>query len=612
MRDSLAVSDALVGYAPAGLIGDGRRTPRSRATTCCSCSPTRCASPARGCSRASSAPAAPAPPSRALAFAYAPWRLEQEGHLHVISSGGDPARAVPARARLPARQRRHDPRRLARRDLAVLARLLARPAARLPGSPPARSRSRSCWWRRGRPRAAAHACSSRPPPGCSASRSSPACSRGPTCACSTTTPRRERTIEDVAGVLRAAVRVPRRRRERQPRVGRRDRAAARRPERDPRADAVSRPRDPRAGARRAARRRAAAPRLRRWLGVGVLALRRPVARLSAQRRLVAVSLPLAVRAAARLAGHPRARPAAHADDAVPRAARRRRRAGAGGARPRALGRARRRRPRVALACVAILAEGWGFADHPTVPLAPAGQRAAPQPALHLPDRARPTTAATCCGRPTASRRSSTAAAASSRASSRPCMRATRELPRRALGRRLRRLGVRSVTVHLARAPRGSPLRRRVNPVAARPGPRAPAARRGTCSSCCAERVAARGASAAPRARPRAAPISAAAAIEHDRAARRQLAAAAAARSRTAPRRRSPAGAQRAPTRELARARASSTPSASATRDARSRTAAIATSPCATPARSSTLCWKRPQSNMRSHPLARVVDVPIIG
>ena len=35
-------------------------------------------------------------------------------------------------------------------------------------------------------------------------------------------------------------------------------------------------------------------------------------------------------------------------------------------------------------CLAILAEGWGFADHPTVEPAPAGFAAAPQPALHLP------------------------------------------------------------------------------------------------------------------------------------------------------------------------------------------------------------------------------------
>ena len=62
----------------------------------------RCASPARGCSRASSARAAPARRSPALAFAYAPWRLEQEGHLHVISSGG-----IPLAAFLLARGYRH-------------------------------------------------------------------------------------------------------------------------------------------------------------------------------------------------------------------------------------------------------------------------------------------------------------------------------------------------------------------------------------------------------------------------------------------------------------------------------------------------------------------------
>jgi hypothetical protein len=35
-------------------------------------------------------------------------------------------------------------------------------------------------------------------------------------------------------------------------------------------------------------------------------------------------------------------------------------------------------------CAAVLAEGGGFADHPTVERAPAGYAAAPQPALHLP------------------------------------------------------------------------------------------------------------------------------------------------------------------------------------------------------------------------------------
>jgi hypothetical protein len=35
-------------------------------------------------------------------------------------------------------------------------------------------------------------------------------------------------------------------------------------------------------------------------------------------------------------------------------------------------------------CAAVLAEGWGLPEHPTVPQAPPGQSAAPQPALHLP------------------------------------------------------------------------------------------------------------------------------------------------------------------------------------------------------------------------------------
>ncbi|MCW3065799.1 MAG: hypothetical protein JWN32_2971, partial [Solirubrobacterales bacterium] len=33
---------------------------------------------------------------------------------------------------------------------------------------------------------------------------------------------------------------------------------------------------------------------------------------------------------------------------------------------------------------AVLAEGWGWAPHPTVPTAPAGQRGVPAPTLHLP------------------------------------------------------------------------------------------------------------------------------------------------------------------------------------------------------------------------------------
>jgi hypothetical protein len=47
------------------------------------------------------------------AFAYAPWKLEQNGHLHVLSSGVIPLCAVSAVARLSARQPRLHRRRLA-------------------------------------------------------------------------------------------------------------------------------------------------------------------------------------------------------------------------------------------------------------------------------------------------------------------------------------------------------------------------------------------------------------------------------------------------------------------------------------------------------------------
>ena len=105
MHDSLAFSDALVGYAPAGLIGEGvaRRGRALRPAV-----PVRLRAVLRRRVPAG-ARARRRPAGRVVAgaaFAYAPWRLEQEGHLHIVSSGGDPARAVPADARLPARQRR--------------------------------------------------------------------------------------------------------------------------------------------------------------------------------------------------------------------------------------------------------------------------------------------------------------------------------------------------------------------------------------------------------------------------------------------------------------------------------------------------------------------------
>ena len=66
------------------------RTRRWSATTCSSCSPTRSPSPAPTCWRASSGSGPAAAAVAGAAFAFAPFRLEQDGHLHVISSGGIP------------------------------------------------------------------------------------------------------------------------------------------------------------------------------------------------------------------------------------------------------------------------------------------------------------------------------------------------------------------------------------------------------------------------------------------------------------------------------------------------------------------------------------------
>jgi hypothetical protein len=113
---------------------------------------------------------------------------------------------------------------------------------------------------------------------------------------------------------------------------------------------------------------------------------------------------------------------------------------------------------VTLACLAILAEGWGFADHPTVPLAPPGQRAAPQPALHLPAGAfdnRRYVLWSTDGFPRI---------VNGRGSFIPrefeqLIRVTARFPDRRSVAYLRRRGVRSVTVHVDRTERSDPLRR---------------------------------------------------------------------------------------------------------------------------------------------------------
>ncbi len=89
LRNSLAFSDALAGYAPAGLVGNGFEAAIARYNLLFLFSYALAFAGAYllarqlGTGRAGAAVAG-------AAFAYAPWRLEQDGHLHVLSSGGIP------------------------------------------------------------------------------------------------------------------------------------------------------------------------------------------------------------------------------------------------------------------------------------------------------------------------------------------------------------------------------------------------------------------------------------------------------------------------------------------------------------------------------------------
>ena len=74
------------------------------------------------------------------AFAYAPYRVTEAGHLHVISSGGIAARDLPAAARIPALLAQARPRRLAGGHLAGQPRLHAGPAVHLPAGDPGADR----------------------------------------------------------------------------------------------------------------------------------------------------------------------------------------------------------------------------------------------------------------------------------------------------------------------------------------------------------------------------------------------------------------------------------------------------------------------------------------
>src|SRR3954452_9719077 len=89
LQDTLAFSDALVGYAPSGLVGHGVGAAIARYNVLFLFAYALAFLGAYLLARElGTKPWAAA--VAGAAFAYAPWRLEQDGHLHVLSSGGIP------------------------------------------------------------------------------------------------------------------------------------------------------------------------------------------------------------------------------------------------------------------------------------------------------------------------------------------------------------------------------------------------------------------------------------------------------------------------------------------------------------------------------------------
>ncbi len=89
LQNSLAFSDALTGYAPSGLFGEGVTAAIVRYNLLFEFAYALAFIGAYLLARELGLRPAAAVVAGA-AFAYAPWRLEQDGHLHVISSGGVP------------------------------------------------------------------------------------------------------------------------------------------------------------------------------------------------------------------------------------------------------------------------------------------------------------------------------------------------------------------------------------------------------------------------------------------------------------------------------------------------------------------------------------------
>ena len=254
---SLAFSDSLLGYGPAAFFGSGTVAALVRYNLLFLWAWSFCFVGAYllarelGLGRLGGAAAG-------VAFAYAPYRVTEAGHLHVISSGGTGAGAVPAAARLPALLAQARARRLARLRLADQPRLHARPAVRLPARPARAARARVLVARA-------------PDPG-------PGVARGARATAVTGSPRRTH---------------------RPPRAGRRRIAAA--GARTPRARAA----DPPPAARGHADRRRRARRRHRLSGAPVPAGRRPVSDGPAHDQGSRNLLRRPGRAAGRLLGEPR-------------------------------------------------------------------------------------------------------------------------------------------------------------------------------------------------------------------------------------------------------------------------------------------------------------------
>ena len=88
-RNTLAYSDALLGYAPFGMLGSGPHAAIVRYDVLFLLAAALCLAAAYLLARELGLTPGPALVA-AIAFAYAPYRLEQYNHLHVLSSGGIP------------------------------------------------------------------------------------------------------------------------------------------------------------------------------------------------------------------------------------------------------------------------------------------------------------------------------------------------------------------------------------------------------------------------------------------------------------------------------------------------------------------------------------------